>query len=81
MSKKILPKVKSLGELRRLASAEDELGERYKTLAMIAAENLGGTCTDLKSAMRHLNMNADETDEHGVLGEVNFVRDIEVTRG
>jgi hypothetical protein len=81
MSKKALPKVKSIGELRRLATTEGPLMERYKSLAVIAAENLGmvGAQT-LERAIRHLNMNADETDENGVMGEVNFVRDIEASR-
>lgn len=78
MSRTMLPKVKSLGELRRLASTAGPLMERYKNLAVIAAENLGMMgAPSLDRAMRHLNMNADETGEDGVVGEVNFVRDLE----
>ena len=68
---KKLPKIKSLGELRRLARED----ARYLALAVAAANNLGGNVKDgdLDGAMRWLNMNADETDEAGVVKEVNFV--------
>ena len=67
-----LKKVKSLFELRQLA--ESDTG--YLELALTGARNLGGNPKDLNEAMRWLKTNADETDENGVLGEVNFVRDI-----
>ena len=69
---KTLQKVKSLGELRRLAREDP----RYLALAVAAANNLGGNVKDgdLDGAMRWLGMNADETDEAGVVEEVNFVR-------
>jgi hypothetical protein len=83
-----LGKIKSLGELRQLASADP----RYLQLAIIAVENLGGSVTcqkenmkpgdvayamSLDKAMHILNMNANETNsERGVVAEVNFVRDL-----
>lgn len=82
MANKPLPKIKSLGELRRLANTDGPLKQRYENLAIIAAENLGGmSITTVERALRHLNMEADASDsESGVVGEVNFVRDIEATR-
>ena len=48
---------------------------RYLDLAIRAAENLGGmNITNLDTAMRWLNINADETDEDGVVAEINFCR-------
>lgn len=76
--KKLIPKVKSLGELRRLAQTDI----LYLKLAYVAASNLGWAGrvstdrTALDSAMRWLSMNADETmSESGVVKEINFVRD------
>ncbi len=53
-----------------------EKDPRYAKLAMVAASNLGQPCGDLKTSLRSLNTCADETDENGVLGEINFVRDL-----
>ena len=69
MSTKLIP-VQSLADLSRKAKADP----RYLELAMDAARNLGGMPKDLDSAMRWLNINADETgDEDGVVAEVNFL--------
>jgi hypothetical protein len=85
-SVKLIPKVKSLGELRTLAAVSPS----YLQLAICGAENLGGHVrqvenmepgsaaykTALTDAMRVLEMNAQETaNERGVVAEVNFVRD------
>lgn len=67
------PKVKSLHELRRLASVDP----RYLQLALTGARNLGGhPINTLDQAMQWLYTNAAETDEHGVVEEVNFCRDL-----
>jgi hypothetical protein len=67
------PKVKSLGELRQKAGNDP----RYLQLALLSARNLGGHPIDtLDQAMSWLNVNAMETDEAGVVGEVNFCRDL-----
>ena len=63
-----LKKVKSLGELACLAKTDT----RYADLAIRSAANLGKTVADVAGAMRWLNINADETDEDGVIAEVNF---------
>jgi hypothetical protein len=83
---KLIPKVRSLGELRTLATASPS----YLQLAICAAENLGGQVRQkenmepgdtayeiaLRDAMGVLLLNANETgDERGVVAEVNFVRD------
>lgn len=68
-----LKKIHSLSELRQLAFSD----ENYKKLALAAADNLGGNSRgDLNRAMQWLNTNADETDEQGVIDEVNFCRDL-----
>lgn len=67
-----LPKVTSLSDLRCRASVD----ARYAQLAVTAAENLGHQPKDVDAALRWLNLNADETSEAGVVGEVNFVRDL-----
>jgi hypothetical protein len=70
---KKLSKIKSLNELRHLAASDN----RYLQLALIAASNLGsGTVKTLDQAMNWLNTNAMETDERGVVGEVNFCRNL-----
>ena len=69
---KIAP-VQSLAQLRSMAFRN----EAYKRLALTAAENLGGSPNgDLNKAMEWLNVNADETDEQGVVEEINFCRDL-----
>lgn len=49
---------------------------RYESLAIIAANNLGGNAKTLNEADRWLRINADETSEKGVIGEVNFCRNL-----
>lgn len=71
-TRQLIPKVSSLHELRTLAGQDD----RYRQLAIVAAQNLGGAPADLRAALRWLAVNADETDEAGVVAEVNFCRDI-----
>jgi hypothetical protein len=91
MSKKVarewLSKIKSLRDLQFRAETEP----RYKRLAMIAANNLGGPCSDFNSAMETLSINAMELEmegtcpetecgidgEEAIVDEVNNVRDIE----
>jgi hypothetical protein len=66
-----MKKVKSLYDLR-VRAADDPA---YLKLAIDAAKNLGGVdIVDLRSAMHWLDLNAMETDEEGVVGEVNFCR-------
>ena len=67
-----LKQITYLNELRLLAKADP----RYAQLAMKAASNLGQPCGSFEVAMRSLNTCADETDEDGVVGEINFVRDL-----
>lgn len=73
MGKKFkVKKITSLSELRRLAAESDD----YAQLAKIAASNLGQPCETLALAMQSLCDAASETDERGVVGEINFVRDL-----
>jgi hypothetical protein len=66
-------KVTSLGDLRQKAGTDP----RYLQLALVSARNLGGHPIDtLDQAMTWLFLNASETDENGVVGEVNFCRDL-----
>lgn len=67
-----LSKVVSIGDLRQRAGRD----ERYHQLTMIAASNLGGSPKNLDDAINWLNTNAMETDEDGVVGEINFCRDL-----
>ena len=67
------PKIKSLGELRQKAGNDP----RYLQLALLSARNLGGHPIDtLDQAMTWLFLNASETDESEVVGEINFCRDL-----
>jgi hypothetical protein len=71
--KQLVAKVGSIGELRRL-SREDL---KYRSLAMIAAENLGGGSIDtVEDAFKLLNLLANETTEDGVVAEINACRDL-----
>ena len=73
MKKALLAKVTSLHDLKYRAAGN----VKYLELAVVSAKNLGGcNIIDLKSAMRWLRTNATETDEDGVVGEVNFCRDL-----
>lgn len=68
-AKKRMGKVLSIGDLNHRAQTD----ERYHRLAMMSAQNLGGTPKDLQEAIKWLNINADETDsETGVVKEINF---------
>ena len=73
--KTLIPKVVSIGDLRRRAS-EGPLLEKYVQLAMISARNFGGSPKGLHDAINWLDMNAMETDEDGVVGEINFCRNL-----
>mgnify|MGYP003349890384 CR=1 FL=1 len=65
--------VQSLAQLKCKARKDPN----YKRLALLAADNLGGdTGDDLEKALRWLDTNALETDEDGVVEEVNFCRDL-----
>jgi hypothetical protein len=75
--KTLIPKIVSIGDLRRRAS-EGPLLEKYVQLAMITASNLGGSPKNLDDAINCLNSNAMETDEDSVVGEINFIRDLVV---
>ena len=73
MKKKLLTAVRSISELHMLA----QKSEVYKQLALIASSNLGGIpTTNLEKAINWLRINADETDESGVVDEINFCRDL-----
>ncbi len=67
-----IKKVSSLSELGFLARKDP----RYHKLAIISSRNLGGTHgeEDLSQALNWLDMNAMETDEKGVVREVNACR-------
>lgn len=70
--KTLVSKVVSIGDLRQRAAKD----QRYLQLAMISARNLGGSPKNLDDAINWLNTNAMETDEDGVVGEINFCRDL-----
>ena len=80
-SVKTLPRISTLGQLRRLAAA----CPRHHRLMVIAAQNLGGRIKDnasIDDAFQSLlsNVNPYEipgSDEQGIVDEVNFVRDLE----
>lgn len=63
-----LTKINSLADLAFKARQNPA----YADLAISAAKNLGGMVSTLDQAMRWLNLNAMETDEDGVVDEVNF---------
>jgi len=62
--------VRSIGELHRRALVNTD----YLALAFRAAENLGGRPKKLDEAIRWLRVNALETNEQGVVDEINFCR-------
>jgi hypothetical protein len=63
--------VRSLGDLRSRARVD----ARYAQLAVRASHNLGGPAgDDLNAALHWLDLNALETNEQGVVDEVNFMR-------
>lgn len=67
-----MKKVTSLFELADKAATDP----KYLKLALIASSNLGGPKDTLQSALRWLHINASETDEEGVVDEINFCRDL-----
>jgi len=67
-----LPKIKSLSELYWKANTD----KRYERLAIVAAQNLGGFIHNFQQAKTWLDTNALETDEKGIVDEINFCRDI-----
>lgn len=70
--KKLIPAVNSINELYALAQKDP----RYLKLAQVSASNLGGNGSkDLNECIRWLNTNAMETNEEGVVGEINFCRE------
>lgn len=69
---KLKPKIKSINELESLAQTD----KWYENLALTASENLGGGTRDLKQSLQWLRTNAMETDEKGVVNEINFCRDL-----
>lgn len=68
----LIPAVSSIADLRMKARTDP----RYAKLAMVAASNLGGQSETLDGALRTLELNAAETDEDGVVGEINYCRDL-----
>ena len=70
--KVVIPAVVSIYDLSNKARTD----ERYNKLAMLAASNLGGSPRNLDDAIQWLRTNAQETDEQGVVGEINFCRDL-----
>jgi hypothetical protein len=69
---KLVDPVTSLADLRYRAKTD----ERYARLLLVAAQNLGGGSQTAEEAYRTLEVNAMETDEDGVVGEINFCRDL-----
>lgn len=67
-----LKKIKTISELANLARTN----KSYEQLAIVAASNLGGGNLSLNGAISWLNTNAMETDEAGVVDEINFCRDL-----
>jgi uncharacterized protein YlaN (UPF0358 family) len=75
MAKKLVNGLKEVGSLVELLTLARG-NERFAKLAKVAAENLGMPNGSLDEALRSLEIVAMETDEDGVMGEVNFVRDL-----
>ena len=68
-----LKKISYIFELRALVR---EGKQEYSELAICAARNLGGAPKNFEDAVQWLVTNANETDEDGVVAEINGVRDI-----
>ena len=47
-----------------------------RRLKMLAASNLGGDPKNIEDAIRTLIDNANETDEDGIVNEINFCIDL-----
>jgi hypothetical protein len=69
---RLIPKVTSLVDLFTRAA----INPRYAKLAIVAAQNLGRNVKTIDEARAWLNLNAMETTERGVVGEVNHCRDL-----
>ena len=67
-----LQKITSLSDLRNRCFTSDS----YRHLAAVASRNLGGPSEPLPACLNWLELNAMETDEAGVVDEVNFVLDL-----
>lgn len=67
-----LNKIQTINELAYLAHTN----KSYEQLAIVAASNLGGGKLNLTGAINWLTINAMETDESGVVDEINFCRDL-----
>jgi len=65
-------KVNSLADLANKA----QNNAAYQQLAIVAANNLGGQATNLSSALLYLRNQAYDSDESGVVDEVNFCADL-----
>ncbi len=66
-----MKKIKSLGELRQLALTDP----KYQKLAMISAQNLGGSPRNLSDALHWLELSSNPSEggtEKGVVKEINF---------
>jgi len=72
---KKLPKLKKVGSINELSYLANR-DPRYLDLAIRSANNLGGNYKTLDEAINWLITNAMETDEEGVVGEINFCRDV-----
>jgi len=73
----LLPKISFLGELKGKTIDDGPNKEKYRKLLFVAASNLGGPKTDdIDVAYNWLLTSASETDEDGVVDEVNACRDM-----
>lgn len=68
----IIEPVYSIGDLKFRAEGD----KNYEMLAITAAKNLGGNPHNLKEAVYLLQMNAMETDEFGIVDEINACREL-----
>jgi hypothetical protein len=67
-----MKKLAPVGSIRHLVSLA-RTDARYRKLAIDAANNLGAFANDdFDRAIRWLEINASETDEEGVVEEINF---------
>ena len=75
-TKTLIPKIISIGDLRYKCKNDPD-AVKYQILTFLASKNLGGDPTNnLDQAIRWLETNAMETDEDGVVEEINFCRDL-----
>ena len=71
-AKKCVMPIRTLLELKNLAHRD----ERYYRLLCLGSSNLGGPVEGLDECFRWLECNAYETDEAGVVAEVNGLIDL-----